>query len=84
MSAIFRRATNLLSLLSDTDYNLAIHTYMYYKERERRKKENGVKFVVDYRERYYINRFELRFVSGSSRRLDAARTMRSRRVSNGS
>lgn len=60
------------------------HTYIYYKERERRKKENGVKFVVDYRERYYINRFELRFVSGSSRRLDAARTMRSRRVSNGS
>lgn len=60
------------------------HTHIYIIKRERRKKENGVKFVVDYRERYYINRFELRFVSGSSRRLDAARTMRSRRVSNGS
>lgn len=49
VSAIFRRATNLLSLLSD--YNSAIHTYIYthiytYRQREKKKEENGVKFVA--------------------------------------
>lgn len=39
MSAIFRRATNLLSLLSDTDYNLAIHTHIYIIKREREGKK---------------------------------------------
>lgn len=83
MSAIFRRATNLLSLLSDTDYNLAIHIYVYI-QREREKKENGVKFVAGQIIAKDINRWKdssaSPCVSGSSRRLDAARTTRSRRV----
>lgn len=52
MSAIFRRATNLLSLLSDTDYNLAIHIYIYTEGEREKRKWREIRRRPDYRERY--------------------------------